>query len=148
MVLSVIPLLSPLGLSYPAAARIFSGSVISGSKLPHHRMVMPLDRTDNTGLAGATEDLLQCMADAATGEEIESCELAYEEKFDAAAAASDQPAAPDGMSNEDRERLWGANGQLLNCIEEATTGEDIESCELAYDATFEELEEKNRKFGI
>ena len=144
--LSVISVVTPLSLSL---ARVFSGSVISGFRLAHPKMVMPLDRTDNTGLAGATEDLLQCMADASTGEEIESCELAYEEKFDAAAVASHhQAVAPDGMSSEDRERLWGANGKLLNCIEEATTGEDIESCELAYDATFEELEEKNRKFGI
>ena len=83
---------APQGLSISPLSEMLARLDLAAAKLAP-QMVMPLDRTDNTGLAGATEDLLQCMADASTGKEIESCELAY-------------------------------------------------------DATFEELEEKNRKFGI
>lgn len=103
-------------------------------------MAIQLDREDLTGLAGATEQLLDCMASADSVEDVESCEIAYDaayadEQVKHTVADEDPP-----LASEDRAKLWGANQELLDCIADANGGDGIEACELAYDATYKEVD--------
>jgi len=110
--------------------------------LRHVHMTQP---EQSTSLGVANGELLDCIAAAEGGAEIEECELAYDAAFDdgtqngqpATSKAEQQPAstAPDAsVPDEQRQQMVSATGALLDCIAEAEGGAEIEECELAYDA--------------
>lgn len=108
------------------------------------RLALPRLTASDTGLGEATTELLQCMADAANGDDIEACELAYDEVYNSeqAKASEEKPA----MDSADRAKLWNANGDFLDCVADASNGEEIESCEMAYDAAYTEVVGKQTDF--
>ena len=113
------------------------------------RMSMSLAGHDSKKLVGANGELLDCIAAAANGAEIEECELAYSEAFDATGGMSDstttrEVAAPSPLSSKiDGKALAGANGELLDCIAAAADGREIEECELSFESSFKSLDESS-----
>ena len=120
-----------------------------------HALVLPYGRAgsvrmgpsvDGTALVGANGELLDCIAEAVNGDEIEQCELKYTAAFDDATANDTRQAAVHATegrktkptSTVDGEKLVGANGQLLDCIAAADNGEEIEACELVFEEAFDE----------
>ena len=125
------------------------GRAGSVHQLPPSRTALLVmgETVDGKALVGANGELLDCIAQAVNGKEIEECEMNYTAAFDDATAADSQPSpvAHTGQerkvtstSTVDGEKLVGANGELLDCIAQAENGQEIEECELSYTTTFNE----------
>ena len=117
------------------------------TRLPSPTRLTASDLGRDTDLGDATTELLQCMADASNGEDIEACETAYDDVYDSEQAKADTASGEKpAMDSDDRAKLWNANGDFLDCVADASNGEDIESCEMAYDDTYTEVVGKNTEF--
>ena len=105
------------------------------------------DTGRETDLGDATTELLQCMADAANGDDIEACEMAYDDVYNSEQAKADTASEEKpAMDSADRAKLWNANGDFLDCVADASNGEEIESCEMAYDDAYTEVVGKQTDF--
>lgn len=120
---------------------------------------LPLLDEDRETLASASGNLLDCIAVASNGVEIEACELAYEDATRAEADKRPRPAAAHAPAPEAKkpralwdqitslwraadaplpspspcEKIGTASGELLDCIAAAENGEQIEQCELVFE---------------
>lgn len=130
----------------PCACALVSPRIFYGRIATRLASPMTLVASTDTDLGDATTELLQCMADADNGDDIEACELAYDDVFNNEQGKSGDGESKTAMDSADRAKLWSANGEFLDCVADASNGEEIESCEMDYDAAYTEVVEKQTEF--
>ena len=139
-------MLLPCTLALRASPNIFSHGRMA-TRLASPTRLTASDTGRDTDLGDATTELLQCMADAANGDDIEACEMAYDDVYNSEQAKADTASEEKpAMDSADRAKLWNANGDFLDCVADASNGEEIESCEMAYDDAYTEVVGKQTDF--